>query len=85
MFFSTYDLDYLAIIFRIETFAVMSGRDRGNRGRGDRGGYESRGRGGGRGRGDGAGFRGGRGGGRGGGPAVEVYSSVFLPISINRN
>ena len=57
----------------------MSGRDRGNRGRG---GYDGRGRGG-RGRGgDGPGFRGGRGGGRGEGAAVEVFSSIFLPISI---
>ncbi|KAF7505467.1 hypothetical protein GJ744_000714 [Endocarpon pusillum] len=62
----------------------MSGRDRGSRGRGDRGGYMGRGRGGGegrgdgrgRGRGDGPGFRGGRGGGRGApAAAVEVYSA----------
>lgn len=54
----------------------MSGRDRGNRGRGDRGGYDSRGRGGrGRGREDGPGIRGGRGGGRGEGAAAEVFSS----------
>ena len=59
----------------------MSGRDRGSRGRGDRGGYESRGRGGGRGRGDFPGNRGGRGGGRGGDVAVQVYSSVLLLMS----
>lgn len=58
----------------------MSGRDRGNRGRGDRGGYDSHVRGG-RGRGEGPGFRGRGGGGRGQGAAVEVYSSVFLRIS----
>lgn len=63
----------------------MSGRDRGNRGRGDRGGYEGRGRGGGRGRGDGLEFRGSRGGGRGGGAAVEVYSSVSPSVSIKHH
>ncbi|KAL9131513.1 MAG: hypothetical protein Q9217_000592 [Psora testacea] len=54
----------------------MSGRDRGGRGRGERGGYESRGRGGRGGtRGDGGPPRGGRGGaGRGDGPSVDVYS-----------
>lgn len=67
----------------------MSGRDRGSRGRGDRGGYMSRGRGGGggegrgRGRGDGPGFRGGRGGGRGAPAAVEVYSLVSLSVPMN--
>ncbi len=49
-----YHLDFLATAIRIETFD-MSGRDRGTRGRGERGGYESRGRGGGRGRRDGPG------------------------------
>ncbi len=60
----------------------MSGRDRGNRGRGDRGGFMSRGRGGGegRGRGDGPGSRGGRGGGRGAPGAVEVYSLVVTLV-----
>lgn len=59
----------------------MSGRGRGSRGRGDRGGYESRGRGGDRGRGDGLGFRGGRGGGRGG--EVADTGSVFQQLPVN--
>lgn len=61
----------------------MSGRGRDNRGRGDRGGYESRGRGGGRGRGDGLGFRGGRGGGRGGEVAVELIRQSSSSCLIN--
>ncbi len=75
------DLDFSATACPTDTFAAISGRGRGSRGRGDRGGYESRGRGGGRGRGDRLGFRGGRGVGRGGEVAVEVYSSVFFLMS----
>jgi hypothetical protein len=52
----------------------MSGRDRGNRGRG---GYESQMRGG---RGEAQGFRGRGGGGRGQGPPVQVFSSVVRVI-----
>ncbi len=54
-FSGAYHLDFLATTIRIETFDDMSGRDRGTRGRGERGGYESHGRGGGRGRRDGPG------------------------------
>lgn len=75
------DLDFSATACPTDTFAAMSGRGRSSRGRGDRSGYESRGRAGGRGGGDGLGFRGGRGGGRGREVAVEVYSSVFSLMS----
>ena len=65
LFINHNDFDFSATACPTDTFAAMSDRGRGSRVRGDRGGYESRGRGGGRGRGDGLGFRGGRGGGRG--------------------
>lgn len=40
------DFDFSATVCLTDAFAAISGRDRGSRGRGDRGGYESRGRGG---------------------------------------
>ena len=76
LFLSHNDFDFSATVCPTDTFAAMSGR-----GRGDSGGYESRGRGGDRGIGDGLGFRGGRGGGRGGEVVVEIYSSVFFLMS----
>ena len=81
LFINYNDFDFSATVCLADIFAVMLGRGRGSRGRGDRGGYESRGRAGGRGRGDGLVFRGGRGEGRGGEVIVEVYSSVFLLTS----